>query len=311
VSVRLVVILFSITSFGALALVAGCGGSKSLAGKSAHELFDLGKTAHEKGKYRRAIEMFQQIVYNYPGDPVVDTAQYYLGLAYYGTKDYGLAEVEFNRLTTNYPSSVYFEQAMFMKAVSKFDQAPRHYGLDQTELTDAIQQFEDFIIDFPESELLPEVRRYLLQARTRLARKYYESGVVYIRLAAYEAAKTYFQWVIDDFTETEFGPKAAYRYAEMEFKLGHFDEAKERFKNFLTVFPDHEWAEKTMTQAIESAFRSGEKAFQNGDYALARRKLEAFQSEFPDNGWTEKADEYLEEITRLTREKSQANEADS
>jgi len=292
-------------------LIIGCAGKKSLSTKSAHEVFELGKKEYEKGKYYKAIELFQSVVYNYPGSPIVDTAQYYLSLSYFGNKEYVLAGVEFNRLILNYPSSVYFEHAVFMKAVSFFESTPKHYGLDQTELQKAIKQFEDFIIDFPESELLPDVRKYLLLARSRMAKKYYESGIVYSRMRAYESAKIYFQKVIDDYTDTDFASKASYKYAEMEFKLQRFDQARIKFQNFKSVFPLHEWVKKANRRIVEAAFRSGEVAFKKGDYSLAQEKLEAFQAEYPDNGWTKKAGKYLDKIDRLIRQNSQTNETDS
>lgn len=310
-TINFCLIMLSVALLSMALLVAGCGGSKSLAAKSAHELFEMGKKEYDKTKYFKAIELFQSVVYNYPGESIVDTAQYYLSLSYFGNEEYELAGVEFNRLIINYPSSAYFEHAIFMKAVSFFESTPRHYGLDQTDLQEAIKQFEDFIIDFPESELMPDVRKYLLQARSRMARKYYESGIVYSRMRAFEAAKIYFQNVIDDYTDTDYGPRASYHYAEMEFKLRRFDQARKKFQDFKTVFPEHEWSEKADRRVVEAAFRSGEAAFKKGDYALAQQKLEAFQTDFPDNGWTKKAGKYLDKIDQITRQASRSDEADS
>jgi outer membrane protein assembly factor BamD len=292
-------------------LSAGCGGAKSLANLSPQELFAAGKEAYGREKYLKAIELFQTVVYNYPGETIVDSAQYYLALSYFGNKEYELAEVEFNRLIINYPSSPYFEHAIFMKAVSAFEATPKHYGLDQTALKDAIKQFEDFIIDFPESELVEDARKYLLAARTRLARKFYEAGIVYSRMRAFEAAKIYFQKVIDDYTDTEYAPKASYQYAEMEYKLGRYEEARRKFEDFKTVFPDHELAPKAAERAIEAAFKSCEKAFKEGDYALAEQRLQAFIANYPDNGRVKKADKYLEKIHRIIKSEPQVNEAES
>jgi outer membrane protein assembly factor BamD len=309
--IRAHLIMLCLALLGAAVLIVGCGGSKSLTMKSAHELFELGRKEFDNKKYFKAIELFQLVVYNYPGESIVDTAQYYLGLSYFGNEEYELAGVEFNRMIVNYPSSAYFEHAIFMKAVSFFESTPRHYGLDQTDLQEAIKQFEDFIIDFPESELMPDVQKYLLRARSRMARKYYESGIVYSRMRAFEAAKIYFQKVIDDYTDTDYGPRASYKYAEMEFKLKQFDEASKKFRDFGTVFPEHEWSKKAAQRAIEAAFRSGEVAFKKGDYSLAQQKLEAFQTDFPDNGWTKKVGKYLDKIYQITRQRSQSDETDS
>ena len=114
-------IAWCVVSLGLVLLADGCGGSKSLANMNAHQLFELGKKEYDKKKYLKAIELFQTVVYDYPGESIVDTAQYFLALSYFGNKEYELSAVEFNRLIVNYPSSAYFEHAIFMKAVSAFE----------------------------------------------------------------------------------------------------------------------------------------------------------------------------------------------
>ena len=263
---------------------------------TARELFEEGTKKYKKKKYIRAIEIFQACVYNYPGDAIVDSAQYHLALSYFGNKEYEVSQVEFNRLVLNYPSSVYFEQSVFMRAVCFFEATPTHHGLDQSELETAIRQFEDFIIDFPESDVVSDARKYLLVARTRLARKYYEAGIVYSRIAAYQSAQIYFQKVIDDFTDTEYAPLATYEYAVMDLKRGKFDEARSGFKDFQAVFADHKKAERAREQEIEAAFKPGQVAFKKGDFTTAREKLEAFKVAYPGHKLTGKVDKYLEKI---------------
>ncbi|MDH3891590.1 MAG: outer membrane protein assembly factor BamD [candidate division Zixibacteria bacterium] len=274
----------------------GCGGPRPLSKMTARELFEEGSKKFQKRKYLRAIEIFQACVYNFPGDEIVDSAQYYLALSYFENDEHEVAQVEFNRLVLNYPSSVYLEQSVFMRAACFFEATPRHHGLDQSELETAIRQFEDFIIDFPESESVNDARAYLLVARSRLARKYYDAGIVYSRIAAYQAAQIYFQKVIDDFTDTEYAPLATYEFAVMDLKQDKFTEAQSGFKDFQTVFADHEKAERAHQHEIEAAFKPGQAAFKKGEFTTAREKLEAFKVAYPNHKLTGKADKYLRKI---------------
>lgn len=301
---RLLLIPILAMSFG----IAGCGGSKSLVSMSSQELFQEGQRLYNKKKYLLAVEAFQSCVYNYPGESVVDSAQYFLALSYFGNSEFEVAQVEFNRLALNYPSSVYFENAIFMRAVSFFEATPDHYGLDQSELETAIKHFENFIIDFPESPVAVDAQKYLLVAQTRLARKYYGGGLVYSRMGAYSAAKIYFQKVIDDYTSTEFGPPATFEYAQMEYKMKAYDEASSQFANFATAFPDNEKVDEALMRAAEAAFKSGEQAFKGGDYALAKEKLETYKTRFPGDDHLDDADKILREISELTTDSEQAND---
>ncbi|RME28354.1 MAG: outer membrane protein assembly factor BamD, partial [Candidatus Zixiibacteriota bacterium] len=255
-----------------------------------------GKQQYQDHKYLKAIESFQSIVFNHPGAAVVDSAQYYLGLSYFGNKEYALAGVEFNRLLLNYPSSAYAENAQFMKAVCFFEGTPRDYALDQSELQKAIRQFEEFIIDHPDSDLLPDAQAYLNKAKERLARKYYEAGIVYKRLHAYKSAKIYFQKVVDDFTNTPYGALATYEIADAAFKMHKYDEAARLFANFAVVFPKHEKVAEARRHEVEAAFRAAKVAYDNGKYSDAASRFEKFLEKYPDSKKANDARKYLEKL---------------
>ncbi len=278
------------------AMLTSCGGGSSLADRSSRELFDMGMEKYTKKKFLSSIDLFQTVIYNYPGASLIDTAQYYLGLSYFGNKEYTLAAVEFNRLALNYPSSEFFDDAVFLRGVSYYESTPDHYGLDQSDLDQAIRYLSDFVIDFPESNRLEDARAILTKAETKLARKYYGSGIVYSRIGGFKAAKIYFQKVIDDYTNTEFAPLATYHSAEMDFKMKEYADAKDGFQKFLLVFEDHELSKKAQERLIESSFLAGEFAFKKEDFGQARTFLEQFKSQFPEDKRVKKADKYLRQI---------------
>ncbi|UCD64039.1 MAG: outer membrane protein assembly factor BamD [Candidatus Zixiibacteriota bacterium] len=298
-------------AIGLAAMVAGCGGKPVLTNMTSQELFEHGKLKYDEKDYLDAIEYFQAVVYNFPGESIVDTAQYYLALSYFGTEEYELAQVEFNRLLLNYPASVYFQHAVFMKAVSFFQGTPKHYGLDQSDLRQAIKQFEDFIIDYPESELLDKARDYLLVARTRMARKYYSSGVVYSRIGAYDAATRYFQKVVDDYTDTEFAPLATFKKAVMQQKLRNYEESSRQFEGFFSVFAEHKLAAEARERGAEVSFKSAEQALKKGEYATAKQRLESFIATYPQHDKVKKAREMLRAVESMPLTNAQGDDAGS
>jgi outer membrane protein assembly factor BamD len=259
-------------------MLAACGGQMNLANLDARTLLDLGMKNYENKKYLRATEAFQAVIFNFPGETYVDTAQYYLALSYFGEKSYVLAQVEFSRLLMNYPSSAFASQAQLMKGVCFYKGTPEDFGLDQTDLETAVSQLQDFITDYPESEAIDDARAYLAEARHRLAQKKYASGVLYTRMRDYRAARIYFQQVIDEYTDSEFAPEATYLVAETYFKEKKWDEAHERFENFKIVFSDHEWASKAGELACEAAYKGGREALEKGEAGLARTRFERFLS---------------------------------
>jgi outer membrane protein assembly factor BamD (BamD/ComL family) len=143
-----------------------------------------------------------------------------------------------------------------------------------------------------------DARKYLLVARSRLGRKFYDAGVVYGRIAAYKSAQIYFQRVIDDFTDTEYAPFATYEYAVMDLEQGNYEEARSRFKNFQKAFAEHEKAIEAHEKEIEAAFMLCQATFEKGDFTIAQEKLEEFKVAYPDHKLTGKADKYLEKIAK-------------
>jgi len=303
-------VAYSVFAIGILSIVA-CGGRPVLNNLPAITLYERGMEKYQAEKYLDAIEYFQAIVYNYPGESVVDTAQYYLGLSYFGQKDYKLASVEFNRLLQNYPSSVYATNAQFMKAVCLFEAAPDHYGLDQTDLKEALKQLEDFVIDHPESELVPEAQAHIAEGRTRLAHKTYEAGLVYYRIRALNAAKTYYQEVVDEYTETEYGPLAAFGIAEADLALKNFKEARERFENFATAFPGHKLTPKARKKAAEAAYKDAAQALDQGEITEAATKLEYYLAAYPNGDKADKAREQLSNLPPVADSSAQASDGQS
>ena len=292
-------------------LVVGCGGMQDLSNLTSTQLYELGVKQFEKNDYRKSIQTFQALVYNNPGASIVDTAQYYLALSYFNNEDYELAAVEFNRLVLNYPSSPFFEAAMFHRAVSEFEATPENHGLDQSELPDAIKKLEDFIIDYPESAYLAQAQHYLEQARNRLAHKAYTAAKTYHHMGAYEAAITYYQIVLDEYTNSPWAADAAYHQGEMYSKRRMYDSAHVKFEQFISVFPTHEKVDDARKKLIETAFKDAEQAYEQGELAEAVEKFNAFIADYPDSDKTASARSYLEKIGPLPQSEAMAKDGDS
>lgn len=227
-----------------ISLLAGCGGITMKLYDSAGEQFKKSLGEYDKSHYLKAIDGFEKVVFNFSGASMVDSAQYYLAMSHYRMKDYYMAASEFERLVTYYPGSPFVDDAQYMMGFCHFRAAPGHYGLDQSELILAIEAFEDFETDYPESDLAGEAGDNRRTALARLARKKYESGRIYFRLGYYKSANIYFQMVLDEFTDSEWAARALYYQGEIEFKEKRFQEAQQKFNNFILVFPDHDYAKK-------------------------------------------------------------------
>ena len=131
---------------------------------------------------------------------------------------------EYQKLIRVYPNSDYVDDAQFKKALSYFELSPK-YSLDQDYTNKAVEEFEKFLEDFPKSELMPDVKLYMRKCREKLAKKYYENAQSYYKIALFESAIIYYDYVLDNFYDTEFAQKSLLSKAECYKRIGESDQA--------------------------------------------------------------------------------------
>jgi outer membrane protein assembly factor BamD len=250
-------------ALAAISVIVGCGGITMKNYPTAELQYRNALKEYQKEHYLKAIDGFQKVIYNFSGASMVDSAQYYLAMAYYQQKDYYLAAAEFERLVGTYPGSPFVDDGKYMAGLCYFKASPDHYGLDQDELYRAIDALTDFVTDNPESDLVDDAEATIRAADNRLAHKRYSSGRMYFRLGYYKAAEIYFQTVIDDFTDTEWGARALYYMGELRYKQGSYDAARSTLDNFLVVYPEHDYVPKAIKMLAEIEKKIAETAKNN------------------------------------------------
>jgi len=226
------------------AILTGCGSNSTKIYPTAEAQYRAAMDQYHSNKFQLAADGLQKVIFNFSGSSLVDSAQYYMAMSHFNDGDFYLAANEFEHLANGFPGSPLVDDAVYMAGLCYFKSAPDHYGLDQQELNKAIELLSGFIIDYPQSELVPDAQEAIRQARDRLAHKYYEAGRLYFRGKYYKSAEIYFQNVIDLYTDTDWAARSLYYLAELARKQDNFDKAREMFSNFLVVYPEHELAKE-------------------------------------------------------------------
>ena len=254
----------SAVGFMLLLVLAGCGKPGLKMVGSAQDQFALAKREFDKKHWLKAVEGFQRVIFNFPGATIVDTAQYYLATSYFENKDYELAAVEYQRLISNYPMSSYLDEAQYMTGVSYLENTPGHYAHDQEDMKRAIQTLQDFILDHPDSPLVEDAKKAILDGQSKLARKEYENGMLYFKMYDVRAAEIYFQYVVDNYTNTKYAALSLFKLSELEYKKGKYAEALDKFNNFIKVYPGSDLVPKAneyidkITHQLETVSASDE-----------------------------------------------------
>ena len=166
-----------------------------------------------------AIEIFRTIIANSTYGTRAAEAQYKLGLILKSVQRYLEAEEEFNKVINNYPDSDWVDAAKFQIATCRANIAPSP-DYDQEATSEAKQKFKDFVSSHPDAVLSSKAKENIEQLNEREAESHYNIAVFYEKQEAVDAAKIYYNIVIDDYPESLWAAKAIAKLEAMEKQEG-------------------------------------------------------------------------------------------
>ena len=115
--------------------------------------FDLLKD----GKYREAARAFGEFLQKFPQSPLAANAQYWLGEAYYGAKDYKQAIQEFEKVRTLYPDSPKVPDATLKLGYSYY--ALKRWKAARKALEEVVERFSGTSVARLAEQRLKRMRR--------------------------------------------------------------------------------------------------------------------------------------------------------
>ena len=197
------IVILSILS---LAMV-GCAGRRAEERNTIEERFARGQKLFDKGKWARAAEDFNWVVLNNPAGTLAAEAQYYYAECVFQQKQYVEAQIEFERLLRRWAGTEHLTESRYRIVQCLVAQSPSYY-YDQKTTLDAIDELQAFIDDFPASPERLEAEELINELRLKVARKYYESGRLYLKWRRPKPARLYFEIVLSQYYDTQYADEA-------------------------------------------------------------------------------------------------------
>jgi outer membrane protein assembly factor BamD len=241
-----------------LALAAACatGPKKPPVGTLEPDkfLWERGTESLNAKKWFTAREYFRQLVDSYPQSTYRADGKLGIGDSYLGeaTLESNLMAInEYQEFLSFYPTHRRADYAQFKLGMAHYYQM-RNPQRDQTETKEAITEFNKFLQRFPNSELAPEVRTHLREARDRLSESEYRVGLFYYRtMKWYPGAVDRFMSVLRD--DPEFTNRdAVYFYlAQSLMAVGRPAEALPYLDRLIAEFEQSEYLERARKQVDE------------------------------------------------------------
>ena len=240
----------------ALITAAACGNKDVVPQNVANPdrfLFERGDAALKERNWIEAREFYRQVFDNYPQSPFRPDAKLGIADTYLGEKSAEslvLADSEYHEFLTYYPRHARADYAQYKLAMTYFQQM-RGPDRDQTATREALTEFQVFFDRFPESKLMPEVRKNWRIARDRLSDSELEVGETYVRMGVLRGAEKRLQELLKEDPEYTHRDAAYYHLAEIYLKADRKAEALPWYQRLVDEFVQSEYLERSQKRLKE------------------------------------------------------------
>jgi len=146
--------------------------------------FDYAKKYFDEGKYSRTATLLEDVVQMTRTTSRGEEALYLLAQSYYKMKDYSTASEYFKTYYTTYPKGEYAELARYYSAYGLYLDSPDP-RLDQTDTYKSMQQFQNFMELYPQSEKKNDAQAAMFELQEKLALKELYAVRLYYNLGNY------------------------------------------------------------------------------------------------------------------------------
>lgn len=273
-----------ISLFAIAFLLLSCNKQFDLAMKSADKDFimKVANEKYEKKKWTDALSLYERLTNLVAGTDDAPEVVYKSAYANYYDKNYKLAAHQFKNFSVTFTNDPRKEEAAYMSALC-FYEGSMDYNLDQSNTTSAINELQEFLNNYPNSEKAKNINELIDELNYKLEFKAYENARQYYKMADYKAAAIAFENVLNDFPATKLKSKIFNYILKSKAELAInsiYDLKKERLDNAIAFtrqtereFPDSD----NSKDALETRTKLEKEA---EAFAKLQKEVETRKAEF-------------------------------
>jgi len=179
--------------------------------------YDAGLAYYEKQDYYRTAILFEEILPIVRGLPEGERVEFILAYCQYYEKQYLLASNQFKTFYETYGRSQQAQEAFFMYAYSLYVSAPGT-NLDQTSTVEGMNAMQNFINQYPTSELRERANEVIVSSQRKLEQKGYENAKQYLKIRSYKAAVIAFENFRKNFPDSPYLEEVAFKSVEAQYR---------------------------------------------------------------------------------------------
>lgn len=201
---------------------------------------------YDKKEYSKAQVLMELVMPNIKGQAILEEISYKYSYTHFYLSSYESASFYFKNFANTFGTSQFREEAEYMSAYSLYKQSP-NYRLDQDPTNKAVDGFQAFINNFPDSKRIKECNKLIDELRSKLEKKALAEGELYYNLQQYSSSIQVFENMLKEFPETKEAErvrftilKASYLLAEnsiYEKQLERYRAVVDKYNDFKYKFP--------------------------------------------------------------------------
>lgn len=289
-------------------LLLSCNKQYDLAMKSADKDFimKVANEKYEKKKWTDALALYERLTNLVAGTDDAPEVVYKSAYANYYDKNYKLAAHQFKNFSVTFTNDPRKEEAAYMSALCYYE-GSMDYNLDQSNTTSAINELQEFLNNYPNSEKAKNINDLIDELNYKLEFKAYENARQYFKMADYKAATIAFENVLNDFPATKLKSKI-YGYilkSKSELAINSiYDLKKERLESAIafTRQVEREYPNSDLSkEALDIRAKLEKEVI---EFAKLQKEVEARKAEFTEK---QKAAEVKEDAKKQVKDQQEAN----
>ncbi len=239
--------------FLAILLLTSCGEFEKVRKSNDYDLkYEYAQRAFENKKYMECATLLEELVTIYKGSERAEEALYMLARSYYLNEDYLTAGEYFKAYYRNFPKGKYTELSRYYCGYGYYLDSPDP-RLDQSGTYKAIEEMQQFLDFFPQSEKAPEAQEIIFELQDKLVYKELLNAQLYYNLGNYmgnnyQSAIITAQNALKEYPYTRYKETLMMLILKSKYQeaMQSYDEKKpERFRgvldeyySFINEFPD-------------------------------------------------------------------------
>ncbi|MBK8807458.1 MAG: outer membrane protein assembly factor BamD [Bacteroidales bacterium] len=221
--------------------------------------YEVALQLFNESDYQKSQQLFEGLVSVFRGSVKGENSLYYLARCHFYMEDYMLAGYYFGLFASTYPNSEKLEETQYYSALSYYYESPKP-SQDQEYTVKAIEGFQVFINQFPQSSKVDTSNFYMSELRKKLEQKAFNKAQLYVNMSNYKAAVIELNNFLREFPDSDYREKALFLILSTGYELAlnsvsakqleRYESALNSYYDYIDEFPkgiDSKEAEKIFT----------------------------------------------------------------